>query len=271
MKETLRALLGHAFLVRHLLPALATMGVAVLAGRVVGRLMRRLAGRVGGLDRSVERLLVGTMVWTTYGVGLIAALSLLGLNTTGLVAALSAGGLAVGLSLRDTLGNVAAGLQILFLRPIRTGEYIQCGAVAGTVEEIGLFATRLRTFDGLFVSAPNAMLCGAPLTNYSRNPTRRLDVPVSISYGDSIDTGLRTLMETAAREPRLLPDPAPRAFVASLDDSGVALTLRVWVPREVFFDVKFDLSRALKLAVEEAGLTIPFPQRDVHLRDAGKP
>lgn len=265
MNVPLSSFLGRAFLVRRLLPAFATAFGVWLAGRAVRLAMRRIAGRLPGLDRSAERLLVELAVWTFYVVGLVAALSFLGVNTAGLVAALSAVGLAVALSLKDTLGNVAAGLQLLLLCPIRTGDYVQCGAIAGTVEEIGLFATRLRTFDGLFVSAPNSLLCGAPLTNYTRNPTRRLDIPVAISYGDSLDTGLRVLLDIASRETRLLPDPAPRAFVAALGDNGVELTLRAWVPRADFFDVKFDLSRALKLAIEDAGLTIPFPQRDVRV------
>ncbi len=270
MKEWFLNLLRLEFVTAHLLPAIGVGVAAFFLGRWTRLLARRLFGRMNGVDCSVEKVIGNCLAWTIYTTGLISALSFLGVNTTGLLAAISAMGLAIGIALKDTLGNVAAGLQLLFLRPIRTGDYIQCGNVAGTVQDIGLFTTLLKTFDGLFVSAPNSFLCNAPLTNYTMNATRRMDLPVSISYRDSIDTGLRVLMKCAAEEERLLQDPAPRAFVSKLDDSGVVLTLRVWVPREVYFDVLFDATRAIKLAIEAAGLTIPFPQRDVHL-DAPPP
>lgn len=265
MKDYLLTLFKIEFISRHLLPALGAVLVAYFVGKWVRSLMRRIIHRWPDIDRSVEKLLANFMSWIVYLAGAIAALSFLGVNTAGLLATVSAVGLAVGIALRDTLGNVAAGLQIIFLHPFLTGDYIQGGGTAGTVEEIGLFATRLKTFDGLFVCMPNSLLCNTPLTNYSRNATRRLDVSVGISYSDSIDAGLRAILEAAASESRLLPDPPPRAFVAKLDDSAVVLTLRSWVARENYFDVMFDLTRNLKLAVESAGLTIPFPQRDVHL------
>ena len=270
MKEWFLNLLKVEFVTTHLLPAIGTAAATYFLGRWTRLLAQRLFRRMDDVDRSVEKVIGTCLAWAVYTAGIVATLSFLGVNTTGLLAALSAMGLAIGIALKDTLGNVAAGLQLLFLRPIRTGDYVQCGSVAGTVQDIGLFSTLLKTFDGLFVSAPNSLLCNAPLTNYTMNSTRRIDIPVSISYRDSIDTGLRVLMKCAADEPRLLQDPEPRAFVSKLDDSGVVLTLRVWVPREVYFDVLFDATRAIKLAIEKAGLTIPFPQRDVHL-DAPPP
>ncbi len=253
------------FLLHKLLPALVTMTVAILVGRWLRFLMRRISHKVLDIDTSIERFFEECAAWSAYITGLISSLSFLGVNTTGILAAISAAGLAIGLALRDTLGNVAAGLQLLFLRPISTGDFLQCGNLTGTVEEIGLFSTRLRTPDGLFVSAPNSVLCNAPLTNFSRNPSRRLDIAVGISYGDSIDAGIKALLAVAAAESRLLGDPAPQAFAQALDESSVSLVLRVWVPRDAYWDVRFALVQAAKQAVEAAGLTIPFPQRDVHL------
>ena len=264
MKEWILNLSQNNFVLTRLLPAVGTAVAAFFLGRWAQIAERRLLRRLNEVDRSVERVLGLCLAWAIYTAGLVAALSFLGLNTSGLLAALSAMGLAIGIALKDTLANVAAGIQLLFLRPIRTGDYIQCADFAGTIQEIGLFATRLKTFDGLFVSAPNSLLCNAPLTNYTFNSSRRIDIPVSISYKDPLDTGLRVLLDCASAESRLLQDPPPRAFVSKLDESGVVLTLRVWVPREVYFDVLFDMTRALKLAVEAAGLTIPFPQRDIH-------
>lgn len=271
MKDYLLTLFKIEFISRHLLPALGAVLVAYFLGKWVRILMRRIIHRWPDVDLSVEKLLANCVSWIVYLAGTVAALSFLGVNTTGLLATVSAIGLAIGIALRDTLGNVAAGLQIIFLHPFHTGDYIQGGGTAGTVEEIGLFATRLKTFDGLFVCMPNSLLCNTPLTNFSRNATRRLDVSVGISYSDSIDAGLRALLETASAEKRLLTDPPPRAFVAKLDESSVVLTLRSWVARENYFDVLFDLTRDLKLAIESAGLTIPFPQRDVHLDGAALP
>lgn len=265
MKDWILNLVRHDFILAHLLPALGTAVATVFIGRWARLVAHRLFRRMDDVDRSVEKVVGMCFAWGVYVAGSIASLSFLGLNTAGLLAALSAMGLAIGLSLKETLANVAAGIQLLFLRPIRTGDYVKCGDIAGTVQDIGLFTTRLKTFDGLFVSAPNSVLCNAPLTNYTFNTTRRIDIPISISYRDSIDAGLRALMECAAAESRLLEDPAPQSFVSKLDESGVVLTLRVWVPRELYFDVLFDMTRAVKLAIEAAGLTIPFPQRDVHV------
>ena len=266
MKEHLLSLLNQDFLLYHLLPAGVTLVVSVLLGWWIRRLLRKLVFRLTDVDKSAMRVIAQCVVWGFYAAALIAMLSFLGMNTNGLLAGLSAAGLAIGIALRDTLANVAAGFQILFLRPISTGDYVQCGSVAGTIERVGLFSTQLRTFDGLFVNTPNSLLCNAPLTNYSRNPVRRLDVSVGISYADSLDTGLKVLLEVASKEERLLSTPAePSAFVAKLDESSVVLTLRAWVARENYFAVLFDLTRAVKLGVEAAGLTIPFPQRDVHL------
>ncbi len=265
MKEWFLNLLKIEFVATHVLPAIGTAVATFFIGRWTRLIAHRLFRRMDDVDRSVEKVVGTCLAWAVYTAGVVATLSFLGVNTNGLLAALSAMGLAIGIALKDTLGNVAAGLQLLFLRPIRTGDYVQCGSVAGTVQDIGLFSTLLKTFDGLFVSAPNSLLCNAPLTNSTMNSTRRIDIPVSISYRDSIDTGLRVLLKWAADEPRLLQDPEPRAFVSKLDDSGVVLTLRIWVPREIYFDVLFDATRGVKLAIEDAGLTIPFPQRDVHL------
>ena len=265
MKEKLLSLIDSDFLLSHLLPAFVTLVFVYFIGRWIRMLVRKFVLRIPNVDQSVARFIAQTAVWTFYATGLITMLSFLGMNTSGLLATLSAAGLAIGIALKDTLANVAAGIQLLFLRPIGTDDYVQCGEIAGTIERIGLFSTQLRTFDGLFVNTPNSILCNAPLTNYSRNQTRRLDVPIGISYADSIDAGLRALLDVAAKEPRLLDTPEPAAFVSKLDDSSVVLTLRVWVRREDFFPVKFDLTRATKLAIEAAGLTIPFPQRDVHL------
>ncbi len=241
------------------------VGMAV-AGWLLSRVVRRVSSRIPHMDETIGKMVGGAIRWGCLVIGLLGGLNFCGVNTTGVLTALSAVGIALGIALKDTLANIAAGLLLIVWRPFQLGDFIQCGDVSGTVEDIGLFATRLRTPEGICVDAPNAVFWNKSVTNYSANPTRRLDIPVGISYADSIDAGLRALLETAKSDGRVLADPAPAALVTGMDDSAVVLTLRVWLPREVYWAAKFDLTRAVKLAIEAAGLTIPFPQRDVHIR-----
>jgi small conductance mechanosensitive channel len=188
-----------------------------------------------------------------------------GINTASLLAVLGAAGVAIGLALKDTLGNIAAGIILLLLGSYRRGEYIEFGSYSGTVKEIGLFTTILETPDGLFVSAPNASIWGTPLKNYSRNGKRRMELSVGIAYSDSIDTALRVMQDIAETETRFLKDPAPQILVQSLGDSSVNIALRAWAATDVYWKIYWDQMKNVKLKIEEAGLHIPFPQRDLHI------
>ncbi len=234
-------------------------GATLVARRIIGAATRR---RLDPTLAPVLRTVIAVGVWA---VGGVAVLGLFGVNANGLVALIGAAGLTVGLALKDTLSNIAAGLMLLVLRPFRAGDAVDCGPRTGTVEAVGLFTTVLRTADGLYVSIPNRTVWAADVVNYTRNGRRRLSVSVGIAYGDSIDRGLETLLAVAAGEARLLPDPAPSAAVTALGDSAVTLTLRGWTTVEDYWPTVFDLNRRVKLSIEEAGLSIPFPQRDVHL------
>jgi len=192
-------------------------------------------------------------------------LNTFGINTASLLAILGAAGIAVGLALKDTLGNIAAGIILLFLGTHRRGEYIEFDSYSGTVKEINLFTTILETPDGVYISAPNSSIWGTPLKNYSRNGKRRMDLSVSIAYSDSIDTAFRVLQETVAAENRFLKDPAPQVLVQSYGDSSVNLLIRAWAPLDAYWTIYWFQMRTLKEKIETAGLTIPFPQRDVHI------
>ncbi len=154
--------------------------------------------------------------------------------------------------------------MILFLRPFKAGQFIECSSVAGTVKEIGLFSTTLETPDGLFVMAPNSALWGSPIKNIHRNGKRRMDLVIGISYGDSIDTGFEVLKEIARNESRFLADPAPQVMVLSMGDSSVNLQLRAWATIDNYWPTFWENNKRLKEEIENAGLTIPFPQVDVH-------
>jgi small conductance mechanosensitive channel len=173
---------------------------------------------------------------------LVAVLAQFGVQTASIIAALGAAGLAIGLALQGTLQNIAAGLMLLFLRPFKVGDYIDAEGRAGTVGEIGLFVTQMTTLDGVFVSVPNSQLWGSMIHNYSRLPHRRVDVIIGISYEDDIETGQAALINLMGKDSRIL----------------------CWCKTEEYWDILFDLTKAAKLTIEAAGLTIPFPQRDVH-------
>lgn len=275
MREKLPDILQAEWAAEHLLPASLILVATVVFGIGAGRLSRRAADRLPPqVDVTVRALIAGLASWTVYVGGAFAALDALGVNTRGLFAALGAVALSVGLALRDTLGNVAAGLAIVVFRPITVGEYItfaneSSARSSGTVVKIGPFMTQLRTYDGLYVSVPNRILMQEPVMNYDRNGERMVKVVVGISYSDSIDAGLRALMAAGNAEKRALPDRPVQAFVESLDDSAVTLSLRLWVAKADYWPVRRALVQASKEAVERAGLTIPFPQRDVHLDCAG--
>jgi small conductance mechanosensitive channel len=192
-------------------------------------------------------------------------LNTFGINTASLLAVLGAAGVAVGLALKDTLANIAAGIILLLLGSYHREEYIEFGAYGGTVKEINLFTTILETPEGLFISAPNSSIWGVPLKNYTRNGKRRMELLVGISYSDSIDTAFRVMRDIAETETRFLRDPAPEVIVQSLEDSSVNIALRAWAPTGMYWSIYWDQIKNIKLKIEEAGLHIPFPQRDMHI------
>ncbi|WP_346838108.1 mechanosensitive ion channel family protein [Microbulbifer sp. SAOS-129_SWC] len=242
--------------------ALLVLLVTWVAARLARGGVRRLSGR---LDATLIPVLANIAAWATYIIGLLVILDMFGVNTTSLVALLGAAGIAVGLALKDTLQNIAAGFILLGLRPFRIGDFIQFGDTLGTVREVGLFTTQLDTTDGLRITAPNSAIWGQTLTNFSRNATRRIEIVASIAYGDDIETGMNVLRRLVAEEERLLAEPEPSYAVRALADSSVNLHMRAWTTTAEYWDVYWDLMKKLKPALEAEGLSIPFPQRELHI------
>ena len=151
----------------------------------------------------------------------------------------------------------------LALRPFRVGEYIDAGSVSGTIQEIGLFATELKTYDGIYVLAPNSELWNTPVKNFSRNPVRMAEIVVGIAYGDDISLAQQTMLDVITSDGRAIDDPAPAVFVDSLGDFSVNLKARYWAATSNWWASKLDITKAMKIAIEEKGLTIPFPQQEV--------
>ncbi|ROQ25848.1 mechanosensitive ion channel family protein [Gallaecimonas pentaromativorans] len=236
---------------------LATMVLSGWARRSVSKAHQRLHR----LDATLVPLLSSLAAYAIYLVGVVIVLDILGFNTSSLIALLGAAGLAVGLALKDTLSNIAAGIMLLILRPFKLADFIECASFSGTVREVGLFTTVLETPDGLYISAPNSSLWGSPIKNFSRNGKRRMDLIVGISYGDSLEAGLTVLTELAQSEERVMKDPAFQVMVQSMGDSSVNLQLRLWSSVDNYWPLYWDMNRRIKEQIEAAGLTIPFPQR----------
>ena len=251
--------------------ALDMVGAVVLliAGWIVaGWVQKHTARMLGAVERVDATLLSFVTQLVRYSIlilVMVAVLAQFGVQTTSIIAVLGAAGLAVGLALQGTLANIAAGVLLLFLRPFKIGEYIDAGGVAGTVREIGLFATEFESYDGIFVMVPNSQLASAAITNYSRLPTRRLDLVIGISYGDNMNQAMTVLNDLLVHDDRILKEPAHQVMVKELADSSVNLNLRCWTKRQDYWSLLFDLTKQAKERLDKHGISIPFPQRDVHL------
>ena len=253
---------------KTLLLALIIIFIALMVGRLIRKLIDRAVEKVPSLDHSVGNIfysIARTFLWLFT---VLIILDLFGFNTASLLTVLGAAGLAVGLAMKDSLSNIAAGLMLLLLRPYKVGDYIDCGSVSGTIKEMGLFTTTLSTADGIFIAAPNSTIFGNPVKNYSRNATRRVDITVGISYGDSLPEGLRVLQGLMEKNALILKDPAPQVLVADLADSSVNLTLRFWVESGNYWTAFWQIKSELKPVLESAGLNIPFPQRVITFANA---
>lgn len=227
--------------------------------------IRHALERVPRMDETLKPFLAKLVWYVIMAFVLVAVLSQFGVQTTSVIAVLGAAGLAIGLALQGTLANVASGVMLLFLRPFNIGDYVDAGGIAGTVVEIGLFNTEIKTRKGLCLIVPNKIIWESPITNFSRNPTRRFDITVSISYGDDVNGATDLLMGLLTGDERILDDPEPLAVVEELGDSAVIINLRAWTRAEDFWAAVWDLKKAIKVEFEVAGYSIPFPQRDIHI------
>ena len=243
--------------------------VSMAARKIIARSFKKFEGDISLTHATYT--IVRTLIWV---IGLLIILDLFGFNTASILTVLGAAGLAIGLAMKDSLSNIAAGIMLLILRPYKLGDYIDCGSVSGTIQQMGLFSTILKTPDGLFVSAPNSVVFGTPIKNYSRNPVRRSDITVGIAYADSLPVAIQAMKDIMAHEPMVLKDPAPEVLVSELADSSVQLTLRYWTATADYWPAYWTIKAQLKPAIEAAGLNIPFPQRVVtfvNASDAAKP
>jgi small conductance mechanosensitive channel len=265
-------------IVQQLLTVLSAWGLRVVGGivlLVVGRMaagaVRNLVRRrleASGADAALVPFLSGIVYYLLLAAVLIAVLGLFGIQTASLIAVLGAAGLAVGLALQGTLSHFASGVMLLVFRPFRPGDYVEGGSTSGTVQQIGLFSTTLHTPDNVQVIVPNASIWGDVIKNYSANDTRRNDLVIGISYDDDVPRAVETIRRVLSEDSRVLAEPEPVVAVGGLGDSSVDLVVRPWCKKEDYWGLRFDLHERLKVELETAGCSIPYPQRDVHLHGA---
>ena len=247
-----------------LLAAIATFIVGRIIVGVVMRIARTVAGRVK-LDPLLERFLLNILnVLLTLFV-IIATLGALGFDVTSVIAVLGAAGLAVGLALQGSLSNFASGVLIVFFKPYRVGDFIEAGGESGSVETVTIFNTILVTPDNRRVIVPNANVTSGSIVNYSTHETRRIDLVIGVGYDDNLPAAKRVLEECIADDPRLLKEPAPQVAVSELGASSVDFVVRPWVKTGDYWPARFDLTQRIKEKLDAAGISIPYPQRDLHV------
>jgi len=239
-----------------------------IVGRWLSKGLKRLIVSAlikGKVDQTLVSFLGHLTYFTLLAFVIIAALNQLGIQTTSFIAILGAAGLAVGLALQGSLANFAAGVLMIIFRPFRVGDYVEGGGTAGIVEEIQIFTTKLRTPDNKSIIIPNAKITGDNIVNYSAKDSRRMDMIVGVSYDDDYDQVKEVLQDILAKDGRILEEPAPTIGIVEFGDNSVNFAFRPWVKTAEYWDVYFALTEAIKKRFDEEGITIPYPQRDVHL------
>lgn len=232
--------------------------------RIIVRLLRRT-----GMDNMLVSFLKSIIKTLLLLFVVIASLKQLGVDTTSLIALLGAAGLAIGLAMQNSLQNFAAGVMLIVFRPFKDGDFVEAAGIAGVVEKIGIFSTVMRTGDNREMIVPNGAIYGGTITNFSARDTRRIDMEFGIGYEDDLRKARQIILDLIKADERILSDPEPLVAVSELADSSVNFVVRPWVNSGDYWPVRFDLTEKVKLAFDEAGITIPYPQMDMHLHKTG--
>jgi len=254
-------------LVKNIILALIIFYVGRLAVSLVVRGLRKLMHKQD-VDKTLETFVCNLVRIVLLVVVIIAAIGQLGIQTTSFIAIFGAAGLAVGLALQGSLSNFASGVLIVLFRPYKVGDFIEGAGISGSVEQVQILTTILKTGDNKQVVVPNSQIMGSIITNYSANATRRVDMVVGVSYSDDLDKVRSTIQELVAADDRILDDPACTIAVSALADSSVNFVVRPWVKTPDYWPVMFDLTEAIKKRFDKEGISFPFPQQDVHLYKA---
>ncbi|WP_372597963.1 mechanosensitive ion channel family protein [Amphritea sp.] len=246
---------------------IALAAAIFIVGRMVTKVLVNLLGkalRKGKMEEILVNFISSIANILLLLVVIVASLDRLGVDTTSLIALVGAAGLAVGLALQGSLQNFAAGVMLIVFRPFKEGDFIEAAGVAGVVEHISIFNTIMRTGDNKEVIVPNGNIYSGVITNYSARDTRRVDMVFGIGYDDDLKKAKALLQEIVTSDERVLQDPAPVIAVSELADSSVNFVVRPWVKSGDYWAVKFDTTESVKLRFDQEGISIPYPQMDVH-------
>lgn len=241
----------------------------VIAARIVQRVARRGIGRIPNLSKLLQAFLLVAIYWLTIAFGLMVVLSALGVDITPLFAVVGGASFILAFALQDTLGNLAAGLMIMINRPFDEGDYVDIAGTAGTVNKVNIVSTTITTPDNQIIIVPNGKVWGNIITNVTGSTQRRVDLVFGIGYGDSVEKAQQLFETIVAEHPLCLADPAPTIRVHALSESSVDFVVRPWVKSADYWTVYWDLTRAVKERCDAAGISIPYPQRDIHVHQVG--
>ena len=245
--------------------AITLLIVGTMIAGWVRRGTRHGLSRIPRIDETLKPFLAKLAWYAVMVFVLVAVLNQFGVQTASIIAVLGAAGLAIGLALQGTLANVSSGVMLFMLRPFNVDDYVDAGGIAGTVVEIGLFNTEIKTNNGLCLIVPNSKIWDSPITNFSRNLTRRFDIQVGISYEDDVEGAIIFLESLLDEDKRVLKEPERLVKVWELGDSAIVINLRGWTNSSEYWDTVWDLNKLIVINLQAAGYSIPFPQRDIHI------
>ncbi len=247
-----------------LFTALAIFVIGRWVAKALSRGLRKVL-QAQKVDKILETFVSNIVYWLLMAFVIIAAITELGVKTTSFIAVVGAAGLAIGLAMQGSLSNFAAGVLIVLFRHYKVGDYIEAGGVGGSVMAVQILTTTLKTPDNKTIIIPNSQIMNGIITNYSANDTRRVDMTFGVGYDDDIDKVRTAIREVVEADPRVHKEPAPVIVVGALADSSVNFNVRPWVNTSDYWPVYWDLTEAIKKRFDKDGISIPFPQRDVHI------
>ncbi|MBU90008.1 mechanosensitive ion channel protein MscS [Candidatus Woesearchaeota archaeon] len=255
-------------------PKLITIAIILIIGYIAIRILVRLIDKFfekADFDRGIETFIENIVKVGLWIILIVVLLSNLGINVAGLIAGLGIAGLVIGFALQDTLSNLASGVFILFHKPFKVGDWVNIGGVVGGVERIGIAACILKSPDNIKITIPNSKIWGDVIQNYTGNPTRKIfNLEVGISYDSNIDKAIKIIHKILKNDKRVLKDPEPQVVTKSLGDSSVNIAVRPSVKKEDFWSVYFDTVKDIKEEFDKNKISIPFPQRDVWIKEMSK-
>ncbi len=248
----------------QILGALATLIIGIWIAKMLSKSLGKILNKKS-IDQTLVKFVVSLVKIALITFVIISVASQVGIQTASFVAVIGAAGLAIGFALQGSLSNLAAGVMLIIFKPIKVGDYIEGGGSAGSVESVGIFITTLITPDNKVVYIPNSTLTGGNIINYSAKDKRRVDMVFGIGYSDDIDKAKNVIQSVLSNDSRILKDPAPQIVVSELGDSSVNFNVRPWVNTPDYWGVFFETTEQIKKKFDEQNISIPFPQRDVHM------